>query len=522
MAPETIPGHGAPGERHPIVVSRFHGVMALVLIAELIAIYWRAAHELHMNWTLVDSYYSHGFFVPLISLYFVWKERAAILRYAPIPSMWGCAWLAWAAFMLILGDFLGFRVFGQFSLIPMLVGVLLLHQGAARTKRMWFALAFLLFMIPIPPSLTQSIALQLKLAAARAAVHVANLLTLPMVQGGSFIHFGDDKLLVGEVCGGLRSLIALLAMGAIVACITGVKTWAKILILVLAGPVAVAANIMRIFFLCVVGYYWGSEIAAGKVHDYSGVLIFAVAMFLFSLIDLPLRKWARADETGSATQAQAKTTSGGRKPGAHLVVVAVVLVLVCAGHMAIVNAQSRAGHAVDTSPDIVIPREIVQYVQRGADDEIDPYVKKVLETSSILMRTYSAPNGRPIQLTIVYAGSTRRSLHFPEVCLVGGGWEIREQRSTQVGISFSARELVLVKNDNAQAVLYWFKTGDHLTGNYFLNALEWAGNQLTFSTPTSAMIKLTTPVGQSGEEAAFAALHDFAGKLAPELLKHVQ
>ncbi|MCC6695802.1 MAG: exosortase-associated EpsI family protein, partial [Candidatus Hydrogenedentes bacterium] len=72
-----------------------------------------------------------------------------------------------------------------------------------------------------------------------------------------------------------------------------------------------------------------------------------------------------------------------------------------------------------------------------------------------------------------------------------------------------------------EAVLYWFKTGDEVTGDFFLNALHWTKNQITFATPTSAMIKVSTPLVPGGEDAAFSALEDFATKFAPIMMSAI-
>ena len=198
-----------------------------------------------------------------------------------------------------------------------------------------------------------------------------------------------------------------------------------------------------------------------------------------------------------------------------------ILLVIGALNWAILSRQAQAGRTPIPQSISSIPSRIVDYERLGADEEIDPYTLRLLETSSVLIREYRAPGGWPVQLTIVYAGATRRSLHFPEVCLVGQGSEIREQTTDQVGFLFDAKRLVLVNGQNQQAVLYWFKTGQHLTGNYFLNALHWTVNQITLGAPTSAMIKLTTPIGPEGEEAAFALLKDFALKFQPVLMEHV-
>jgi EpsI family protein len=145
----------------------------------------------------------------------------------------------------------------------------------------------------------------------------------------------------------------------------------------------------------------------------------------------------------------------------------------------------------------------------------------VLQTSEILIRPYEASNGFPVTLTIVYAGTTRRSLHFPEVCLVGAGWEVRTQSSEEIDLNLSATKLVLARGEGQQAVLYWFKTGDHMTGSYFSNAYHWAVNQVTLGAPTSALIKLSAPISPGNEEYSFTMLKDFARSFVPVAMDRI-
>ncbi|MFO7975857.1 MAG: exosortase/archaeosortase family protein [Candidatus Hydrogenedentota bacterium] len=274
----------------------------LLVIALLVIIYWNVARELRIGWTMTDSYYSHGFLIPFISLFFVWRDRHALAAIPRVPSAWGYPWVIGATLMLLVGDFLGFGVITHLSLIPMIAGVLLLTHGVQRTKRLWFPIAFLFFMIPIPTSITQSFALKLKLLATESAVRLANLFTLPLVREGSYVYFGDDFLLVGEVCGGLRSLIALLALGALMAYISKTHWVARLLLFFPIAPmIAVLTNILRIFALCVVGHFYGSEVAAGTFHDVSGILIFVVAFICFFSLEGFLRKIMPARDTKETT-----------------------------------------------------------------------------------------------------------------------------------------------------------------------------------------------------------------------------
>ena len=263
-----------------------------VLGVLLVAIFWETGKGLLYQYGRPDSYYSHGLLIPVISLFFVWRMRATLRDIPVSPSKVGLVALAVACALVLVGDFLGFRIIGQTVIIFMVAALLLTFLGMAHLRAMWFPVLFLFFMIPIPDSITQGLVLQVKLLATEMAVRLAQLVSLPMIRDGSYVIFGNDRLLVGEVCGGLRSLIALLALGAVVSYVSRAKSWARWMLFLLSAPVAIAANVTRIFFLCVVGYKWGSAVAAGRVHDVSGILIYATAAILLVSAEHILRKIA--------------------------------------------------------------------------------------------------------------------------------------------------------------------------------------------------------------------------------------
>jgi EpsI family protein len=209
----------------------------------------------------------------------------------------------------------------------------------------------------------------------------------------------------------------------------------------------------------------------------------------------------------------------------HAIAGFLILGITAALHVQITRAQDRAAEA---DPEYAyleqLPATIGQYHQYGEDIDPGDEVRRILETSSILMRHYISPGGQPILLTIVYAGQKRRSLHFPEVCLVGQGWEVERAYTAPVGMEFRAKRLVIFHGNRREAVLYWFKTGDTFTGSPFLNALHWGKQQIQLGTPTSSMIKLSMPIGpgEQGEDQAFAKLDDLALRLAPILRNNIK
>lgn len=269
------------------------GVLLAVLSLLIYIAFLRSFRDIYHNWQLPESLYSHAMLIPPISLFFVWRLRKEMMAAPVATSYWGYPVLLFGCGMLLMGDFLGFMTFVHLALLPVLTGLCLIFLGGAQTRLLWFPLAFLFFMIPMPYSLTSGISFQSKMLATESAVAIGKLLTLHMVQDGSFVYLGsEDRLLVGDVCGGMRSLVALLAFGALMAYVSKTRWWAKILILLISPAVAIIANVARIFFLCVVGYVWGSETATGTVHDVSGIGIFAVAFILLFTVEAVLRKVA--------------------------------------------------------------------------------------------------------------------------------------------------------------------------------------------------------------------------------------
>ena len=281
----------------PVVgYSKILPVVVCIATVLFVITYAQLFKKMYVNWNAPDSYYSHGFLIAPISIYLAWLRRKDFLAAPLSTSLLGYPIIVGSAFFLLVGAFLGFNVLGQLTFLPMIVGLSLILVGMERTKVIAFPLLFLFMMIPLPGSVTQSVTLQLKLIAAQTAVGITSLMGLPLIRDGSLIEWDGDSLLVGDVCGGLRSLIALIAIGMRMTYFSKTKPWARGLIFLMSGPIAIAANIFRIFLLCIVAYYWGSDVAAGQFHDISGVFIFAFAFVLFFALEGLLQKMAPSQE----------------------------------------------------------------------------------------------------------------------------------------------------------------------------------------------------------------------------------
>ena len=177
------------------------------MISLLLAVlYHRVILELVHDW-MVDVNYSHGFLIPLVSGYMIWRRRERI-RSLPRSS---CS----AGLVLILGGLLLFMVasiaaeyFTQRISLLIVIGGLILYLGGRRVAGVTiFPLIYLLFMIPVPYVIYYSASFPLELLASRLTTAVVGLLGIPIVRSGNILQLESTTLQVVDACSGLRSLI---------------------------------------------------------------------------------------------------------------------------------------------------------------------------------------------------------------------------------------------------------------------------------------------------------------------------
>jgi exosortase len=229
-----------------------------------------------------DSYYSHGFIVPFISLYFIYLQKEKLSQIKQQNSITGLIVLFFALLLHILGTLLYIFSISGFSIFFLIIGLSLFLFGKEISKIIWFSLLFLVFMFPLPEAMISLISFPLKIFAAKAGVWIISILGIPIYLEGFNILIPAGPLLVGNPCSGLRSLIAFLALGSIFAYLEPVSIIKKWVLFLVSIPIALLSNIVRIPILILVSNYWGLE-AAGPdtlVHTSSGVLVFVLGFLL--------------------------------------------------------------------------------------------------------------------------------------------------------------------------------------------------------------------------------------------------
>ncbi len=255
----------------------------LIILALLfIASYYDTFTWIMERYLSVDSYYSHGFFVPFVTGYLIWLKREELEATQGSTSWFGFVLVIFAALLHLFGTGVYIFSVSGFSLWLLLVGSCWFVLGSDRIKKIIFPLLFLLFMVPAPLALITMISFPLKVFVANYGVKLVELTGIPVFREGFNIIIPQGTLLVGNPCSGLRSLITFLAFGALFAYMSNLSIPRKWVLFFLAVPVALLSNLIRVPILILWSYQYGLAAAAPDtlVHTGSGFVVFFLGILL--------------------------------------------------------------------------------------------------------------------------------------------------------------------------------------------------------------------------------------------------
>jgi len=258
----------------------------LALGAVLVAAAWLYGPVLAgliRDWSHDDNY-SHGFLIVPIAAYFAWERRDRLKAAVPRPSSLGLLVVLGSLAMLVAG-LLGAELFlTRVSLIGLAGGAILFLFGWNHLRILFFPLAFLILMVPIPAIIFNQIAFPLQLVASRFGEVVVRLFDIPVLREGNVITLANTQLEVAEACSGIRSLISLLTLGIVYGYFMDKRTWVRVLVAAATVPVAIVANGLRVAGTGVAAHYYGTEAAQGFFHTFSGWIVFLAAFVMLFVI----------------------------------------------------------------------------------------------------------------------------------------------------------------------------------------------------------------------------------------------
>lgn len=262
-------------------------IFPYILIALIILLNIQILWGLAEDW-IHDDNYSHGFLIIPISIFLLYRQRKELLFPAP-ASRTGFLFFVLGCIGLLFGMAASEYFTTRFSLVLTISGLALYYLGDLNFRKVWFAFFFLLFMIPIPAVIYYSATMPMQLFASKTTNVILHFIGVPSAREGNLIFLPAYTLEVAEACSGLRSLVTLLALAALTGHLTLRGKIRPILLFIMAIPVAIVVNIIRLVITAVGAYAISPKLAEDFLHELSGIMVFIIALAIMIAMAAILR-----------------------------------------------------------------------------------------------------------------------------------------------------------------------------------------------------------------------------------------
>lgn len=234
---------------------------------------------------VADTQNSLAFLVPFVSGYFIWKKWPEVTALRRRPSAWGLAIMTIALLLHLGAVILDVSGVSGIAVLMCLVGGCVYFHSSTLVKTLAFPLAYLVFLLPIPGGVLDLIGFPLQLWASGSAAILLKALGIEVIRNGVNMSVEGYNFQVAQACSGLSSLVALIGVTAVFAYLTKLPAAYKWGLFLLALPIALAANVVRITTIALVGYQWGADTATNVYHDWSSPILFMAAIGLLFILN---------------------------------------------------------------------------------------------------------------------------------------------------------------------------------------------------------------------------------------------
>jgi exosortase D (VPLPA-CTERM-specific) len=486
-------------------------------------------NEMVDTWIKVEEY-SHGFFIPVISVYFLWIRRGE-LKFVECfrDSLPGLIIVIIGLILFVLGGLATLKTVEQYAFIITVTGMFAIAFGLPGLRVGAIPLLFLIFMVPFPAFILNNLSSKLQLISSWLGVEFIRACNIMVYLEGNVIDLGSYKLQVVDACSGLRYLFPLASLSFLCAYLFKGPFWQKTLIFLSSAPLTIFMNSFRIGVIGILVDHWGTEMAEGFLHDFEGWRIFLlcmallfVEMWLFSrlsgkkvafneLVLIP-SEWS-----GDAKQASPEITFNK----------SIVLLLFLLSSTAIASnyIQGREDIIPARNAFLNFPLHVGKW--QGRNDYLSQYYLNELKLTDYIIINYTQPgSGSNINFYSAYYQSQRKgvSVHSPKACIPGDGWQITQFGQLNFpdtkldGNVLQVNRAIIQKGDSRQLVYYWFQQRGRTITNEYLMKWYLFYDAITMNRTDGSLIRLVTSVEKNEDmEVADQRLQSFMKDLIPEL-----
>ncbi|MDD2738303.1 MAG: VPLPA-CTERM-specific exosortase XrtD [Methylomonas lenta] len=478
--------------------------------------------------------YSHGFFIPVISIYLIWVQRHQLSFVKDFKaSLLGLTILLLGLLLFLLGGLATIRTIQHYAFIVAVTGVFASAFGWQGLKVAWVPLVFLLFMVPFPNFILNNLSSKLQLISSWLGVEFIRACDIMVYLEGNVIDLGGYKLQVVEACSGLRYLFPLASLSFLCAYLFKGPFWQKLLIFLSSMPLTIFMNSFRIGVIGLLVNSWGTEMAEGFLHDFEGWAVFLlcmvllfIEMWIFSrlngkkiafseLVQLP-DEWFSASKTSQMEFNLNKS------------------VFVALGLIVFIGAS---GQFVRGGEDIIPQRKVFLDFPlhldgwQGQRDVIEQKYLDTLKLTDYVIANYVTPDAKSsVNFYSAYYESQRKgaSVHSPRSCIPGDGWQITSFGQLKLpdiqmqGTPLEVNRAVIEKGEYKQLVYYWFQQRGRSITNEYLVKWYLFYDAITMQRTDGALVRLVTSLDKGQDiEVADQRLQAFLKDMVKDLPEYL-
>ena len=273
-------------------VSLSTALKVFVLAGLVVAMNYRQFPAMVRVW-LDDPNWSHGFIIPLFSLYLFYARRRDLLAAKRTANIWGLALLIVSGLGQVLTYWINNPWSGQVTMLGVLLGLVLYLGGWQIFKLSWLPILFLVFAMPIPGSKYSQLALPLQNIAAKFSATIISAMGISIEVRQSTLFMETitgqmEKLSVEEACSGVRLLMAFVALSVAMAYLADRPLWQRVVMVLMGVPIAIFCNILRVTITCLCFYFDRGEFGRDFMHEFTGMIMLIPAFVLLWLMSLLL------------------------------------------------------------------------------------------------------------------------------------------------------------------------------------------------------------------------------------------
>ena len=280
----------------PLRSYAFRALVCLLLLTSYLPVFSLYAKQ-HWSTANLQGAYAHAPLAILLIAFLVWRQRGKLLE--PVRdslSPGGLLLLTVGVILKIYGDIQGYVVLQGMSLIPVLLGLLVLFHNENAIRALRFPILFLIFVIPLPGAAIDALTLPLVNVTTGLVAGILPMLNIDVVKTGQVLTVNAHgltalhEIIMAPECSGIRSLVSLLALSSFFTNLQGQGFGHSAALMLLTIPLVILGNSIRVVLTVLMIVHVSPDTAENFFHWSSGVLVFAVTLLGLFVVDAILTR----------------------------------------------------------------------------------------------------------------------------------------------------------------------------------------------------------------------------------------